>query len=192
MGIQCHNFIFRFPQNHQRRERSKRKSKEEGERTRLFRLETRSRSFPTKEERRRRAQNQVLLFRAGEEGTHTCHSSSLENVLKTALEVDVSVSSGAHPAVFWLNLTYSYDPSFPQNGEGMGNMPAVQLWNYSALRHSQEPGTAAHTAINTALKRRTGRSWIFGQPGLHSKIAASKTRRGSPRRLCSCSLVPQI
>lgn len=120
--------------------------------------------------------------------------STLENVLKTALEAeaDVSVSSGAHPAVLWLNLTYSRDPSFPQNGEGMGNVSAMELWHDSALRHSQEPGTAAHTAIDTALKRRIGRSWIFGQPGLHSKITASKTRRGSPRRLCSCSLVPQI
>ncbi|KAK7804198.1 hypothetical protein U0070_019420 [Myodes glareolus] len=52
-----------LPQNCQRRERRKRQSKEERKGARLFRLETRSRPFSAKEERRGRAPNQERLCR---------------------------------------------------------------------------------------------------------------------------------
>lgn len=66
-------------------------------------------------------------------------------------------------------------------------MPARQPWHYSALKRLQEPGTAACTAINTALKRE---AWGHGFVVSLSYIARSLPQKTSGVLSGGCTDVP--
>lgn len=113
--------------------------------------------------------------------------SCLENFLKTALEVDVSVSSGAHPGI----LTQSDQLAWPQlhpeqRRDGKhASQAALALLSFETFTGARHSGMHSHK--HSTQEGGVG-SRICGQPELHSKVTATKNKWGSLRRLHRCSL----